>query len=58
MKMRGSIQAHFSLIYDLDWARGDRHIVTASADGTARFMIILLRGRGRWGGGSAVIGLG
>ena len=36
MKLRGTINAHYSLIYDLDWSRGDRHVLSASGDATAK----------------------
>jgi WD40 repeat protein len=31
---------HLNIIYDLDWSKDDRYLVTSSSDGTARLVYI------------------
>lgn len=31
---------HLNIIYDLDWSKDDRYLVTSSSDGTARLVYV------------------
>ena len=35
-KARGQLVGHYGLVYDLCWSKDNKHILSASSDGTAR----------------------
>ena len=40
--LQGELSGHFGILYDMSWSLDGREILTASSDGTARFVIFCL----------------
>lgn len=36
--MKGRLNGHYGIVYDICWSKDDQSILTASSDGTARFV--------------------
>ena len=40
-RLKGQLVGHYGIIYDLCWSKSDKGLLSASADGTARYSKLL-----------------